>query len=136
MLTSLYSLSNLVFWNRRLSKRKKGGGKPRASNPVQAFVEYLVVTDVSVFNDQARFINSTNQTLVFEHMRLYYAYVVNGISQRFINSFANDSTLNVNVKLVNYLFLTVNKFVYYFFSRLIDFFTFLLFFYQVSCKLD
>lgn len=44
----------------------------------------------------------------FQEMRMYYAYLMNGVSQRYFNSFANDPDLRINVLVADYLFLTVS----------------------------
>ncbi len=86
-------------------------------NPVQANVEYLVVTDASIYNDHSNFINSTDPNLIFQHIRIYFAYLVNGINQRYANGFFGDSDLNINIQLANFLILTVhfNSFILKFF---------------------
>jgi hypothetical protein len=110
---SFYSLSNA---NRK--KRAVNG------NPVQAYVEYLVVTDVTIYNDHSRFINSTDPNLIYQHIRIYFAYLVNGINQRYANGFFGDQDLNLNVQLTNFLILTVNfdyiKKVNFFKFKIID----------------
>lgn len=87
-----------------INKRKKRA----ASN--SAFVEVLIVTDSTVFNDHSRFVNSTDIDIVFQHMRIYFAYLINGVNQRYLNSFENDTDLNINIRLTNYLFLIVKDF--------------------------
>ena len=42
--------------------------------PIDLYVELLVVTDSSIFNDHQRYANTTNKDLVFLHMRIYFAH--------------------------------------------------------------
>ena len=75
--------------------------------PIQLFIEYMIVTDSSVFNDQIRFSQTNDTDLLFLFMKSYFAHYVNGINQIFLNSFHNDNDLRITVKLSNYLFLKV-----------------------------
>ena len=85
-------------------KRKK-----RALNgkPVDTYVETLVVTDQTIYNDMKAFVNSTNNNIILQNIRIYFAHVFNGINQRYQNSFSNDPDLNLNVVLQNILILQV-----------------------------
>jgi hypothetical protein len=76
--------------------------------PINLYVEALVVTDTSIYDDHSRFLNTTDQILIFTHMRMYFAHLIKGVNQRFSNTFANDPDLRINVVLRNFLFLTVN----------------------------
>ena len=49
-------------------------------NPVQTYIEYLVVTDPTIYADHSRFINSATTSLILQHIKIYYAYVVNGVT--------------------------------------------------------
>jgi hypothetical protein len=75
--------------------------------PVQLFIEYMIVTDTSLFNDHIRYSQTNNTNLVFLFMKAYFAHYVNGVNQIFVNSFQNDKDLRITVKLSNYLFLKV-----------------------------
>ena len=75
--------------------------------PAKAVVEYLIVADASIYNAHSDLIDSTNQDLIFHHMRIYFAHLVNGVNSRYNNSFGNDPDLNLDIKLKNYLFFTV-----------------------------
>lgn len=75
--------------------------------PVELFIEYMIVTDTSLFNDHIRYSQTNNTNLLFLFMKAYFAHYVNGINQIFVNSFQNDQDLRITVKLSNYLFLKV-----------------------------
>lgn len=49
--------------------------------PVQLYVETLIVTDLSVYNDHQRITKSTDQNVVFQHMKLYFSHVINGVNK-------------------------------------------------------
>lgn len=49
--------------------------------PVQLYVETLIVTDYSVYNDHQRITKSTDQNVVFQHMKLYFSHVINGVNK-------------------------------------------------------
>ena len=46
---------------------------------VQAYVEYMVVTDGNIYNTQASFLQTSNSDLIFQHMRIYFAQIINGV---------------------------------------------------------
>ena len=71
--------------------------------PFDLYVETLVVTDYTVFDDHKIRAGSTDSNKVMSHMRVYFAHLFNGIAQRYLNS--ADSDLRIFVKLSNYLFL-------------------------------
>lgn len=48
--------------------------------PIQLNAEVLVVTDSTVYHSHQAFAGTTNHDATFEHMRLYYAHVINGVN--------------------------------------------------------
>ena len=76
--------------------------------PLSLYVEKLIVTDPSVYADHQRFANTTNQDLVFLHMKIYFAHYIAIINQKFVKTFKNDPDLKIYVQLKNLLFLTVS----------------------------
>ena len=60
---------------------KKQNKFKRAVNgqPVNLYVETLIVTDLTVFEDHKRFAQSTDTNVVFQHMRIYFAHLINGV---------------------------------------------------------
>ena len=51
----------------------------RSPDQVQAYVEYLVVADASIYNSMSIFVQSNDSSLILESIRIYYAHVVNGV---------------------------------------------------------
>lgn len=90
--------------NKRVEKQKRAAPN---GQPFNLFLEVLLVTDHSIYEDHVRFAGTNDTDLVFLYMRTYFAHYFNGINQRFQNSFANDPDLRVTIKLTNFLFLTV-----------------------------
>ena len=45
-----------------------------------AYVEQLVVADVSIYNGQAYSAQTDDTNVVFENMRIYFAHITNGVS--------------------------------------------------------
>ena len=48
--------------------------------PLSLYVETLLVTDVSIYNDHVVFSGSTTPATVFQSMKIYFAHVMNGVS--------------------------------------------------------
>ena len=90
-----YTLSQKNFFSR--IKRSNNGV------PFDLYVETLVVTDYTIFNDHKVLAGSSDSNQVMTHMRVYFGHLFNGIAQRYLNS--ADSDLRIFVKLSNYLFL-------------------------------
>ncbi|CAF0955496.1 unnamed protein product [Brachionus calyciflorus] len=82
--------------------------RPRAVNnqPVVFTVEILAVVDPSVYNLFKTFLNTTNDDLIFENIRVYYAHVMNGVDSKYQNSLKNDPDLRINIKLVHIIIIT------------------------------
>ena len=78
-------------------------------------VETLVVVDNSVYLDHKAFINSVNDIEIFQHIRTYYAHMVNGVNDKYQYSFQNDPDVRINIKLMNVLIYTVNRINIFFF---------------------
>lgn len=75
--------------------------------PFELYLDLLVVTDLSIFEDHKKYAGTTDTNKVFLYMKAYYAHLINGVSQRYTNSFASDPDMRLTVKLANYLFITV-----------------------------
>jgi len=81
----------------------------RVSNkPVDLVVEVLIVTDPSVYEVHKRFCKTNDKSKIFQHMRIYYSHIINGVNHRFLNSLKNDTEMSITLKLTNFLFLTVS----------------------------
>ena len=48
-------------------------------DPVQLYVETLIVTDLTIYNDHKRFSGSNDQNIVFQHMKIYFSHLLNGV---------------------------------------------------------
>jgi hypothetical protein len=96
----------IIFHKSRKNPSRVNKKNPR--RPTNLFIEMLVVTDESIFNDHKRFANTNDTAQVFMHMKIYYSHLLNGVNQRYANSFVNDADLRIHVRLTNFLFLTVN----------------------------
>jgi hypothetical protein len=55
-----------------MSEKKSGSDQLRFN----LYVDYLVVTDATVYDDHKRFLNTNDQRLVFIHMKAYFAHYV------------------------------------------------------------
>ena len=75
-------------------------------------VEILIVVDPSVYENHKIFLNSTDDKHVFDNIRKYYAHTINGVNDKFYNSFKNDSDLTIGIQLAHVLILTV-KFLFH-----------------------
>ena len=74
-------LSRRVLLNKlRSSDTISSKARSIYGQPVSLFVETLVVTDESIYNKHRILSGSTNQNVIFEHMRIYYAHSFNGVS--------------------------------------------------------
>jgi hypothetical protein len=76
----------------KLRKEKTQKRKKRSLNgePVQLYVETLIVTDVSIYNDHQRITKSTDQNVVFQHMKLYFSHVINGVNKLILEFYFID----------------------------------------------
>ena len=65
-----------------MNYRKEKGKFKRSLNgqPFNLFIELLVVTDLTVFQDQSTFAQSTDTNIVFTYMKAYFAHYINGVS--------------------------------------------------------
>ena len=49
------------------------------STPIELFVETLLVTDLSVYEDHKKYSESSHRDVIFEHMKIYFSHVMNGV---------------------------------------------------------
>ena len=49
------------------------------SEPNTLFVEILLVTDSSVYNDHERFAGTKDKNTIFMHMKIYFSHLMNGV---------------------------------------------------------
>lgn len=83
--------------------------KERAAGVTVLDVETLVVVDNSVYLDHKAYLNSVNDIDIFQHIRTYYAHMLNGVNDKYQFSFENDPAIRINIKLMDVLIYTVNK---------------------------
>ena len=81
--------------------------------PFKLYLEVLVVTDYTIYDDFTRYAQTNNTDLVFLYMKNYFAHYINEVNQRFQNSFGNDPDVRLTIQLKNYLFIKVNFYPYY-----------------------
>ncbi len=47
--------------------------------PISLYVEFLMVTDITIYNKMSAILNSTDQNKVFLLMKMYFAHMLNGV---------------------------------------------------------
>jgi hypothetical protein len=87
------------------SKTKQHKKRSVNGSPLTLYVEILVVADSSIYEDHKLFADSTDPAIVRSQMRIYYSHVINGVNERFKNSFAHDPDLKIMVVCKNFLFI-------------------------------
>ena len=70
-------------------------------------METLLVTELSFYNRMKEYTGISEQSVLFEYMKIYLSHVINGVNLRYKNSLLKDPELKLTIKLVNFLFLTV-----------------------------
>lgn len=61
---------------KNVEKEKKIQKRAVNGQPINLYVEMLIVADCSIYDDHQRFANTTNQDLVYLHMRIYFSHLV------------------------------------------------------------
>ncbi len=61
-----------------LNDRKKREAKQKT---IDLFIEYMIVTDTTIYNDNVRYAQTNETNLVFLYMKAYYAHFVNGVTK-------------------------------------------------------
>ena len=70
------NIKNIIEKNKRSLNIENVERLPRAiTQGVDLYVEVLLVTDCSVYFDHQIFANSTNQDIIFSHMRIYLSHL-------------------------------------------------------------
>lgn len=77
--------------------------------PINLYVELLLVTDNTIYLDHQKFAQITDRNLTFQFMKIYYSHFFNGVNQHYQNSLVNDPDLRIITKLKNFIFYTVSK---------------------------
>ena len=70
------------------------------------YVETLLVTELSFYNNVKKYTGISDQVILFEYMKIYLSHVINGVNLRYKYSLLQDPDLKLVVKLTNFLFLT------------------------------
>ena len=60
-----------------LSERKK---RDASQQRVDLFIEYMIVTDTTIYNDNVRYAQTNDTNLVYLYMKAYYAHFANGVT--------------------------------------------------------
>ncbi len=47
--------------------------------PTNLYVEFLIVTDVTIYQDHAKFTGSTNKDTIFNSMKIYFSFLMNAV---------------------------------------------------------
>ena len=90
-----------------LNQRKKNEKTRDNGEPIQLYVETLLVTDQSVYDTVSQLTGFTDKDFVFQYMRIYLSHMVNGASMAYESSLRDDPDLRISLKLANFYFLTV-----------------------------
>lgn len=88
-------------------KLEKTSSRNKRSNngvPFELYMELMIIADYSIYQDHSRIAQSSDQNLVFLHMKAYFAHYVNGVNQRFQTSLSTDPDFRLTIKLKDYLF--------------------------------
>ena len=59
--------------------RAKRSKRQALVKPFPLYVELLVATDFTVYSDHARYTGSSDPVVIFNHMRYYFAHLINGV---------------------------------------------------------
>jgi hypothetical protein len=81
--------------------------KKRAVKPLVLYVESLVVTDETIYDRFKTLLNSTDNNIIIENMKIYFAFFMYTVNLIYKNSLEYDPDLNIFIKLRNCIFLTV-----------------------------
>ena len=85
----------------------------KKSGPVQLYVEYLIVSDSTLYNNFLSILPaaaSGNVQVAIQYMQIYFAQAANAINQRYLLSLQNDANLMINVVLTGIYIETVCMF--------------------------
>ena len=89
--------------DRKLLKKRAVNGQP-----VQVYIEYLIVSDSTIYDQVSGLLNTTNKTIVLQYMQIFFAQVTNAINQRYQISLQNDTDLRITVALQGMIIETVS----------------------------
>ncbi|RNA12828.1 flocculation FLO11-like [Brachionus plicatilis] len=71
-------------------------------------VETLLVVDPTVYEDHKAFLQTTDDTAIFDHIRTYYAHTFNGsyVDDKYQRSLESDPDLRLRIRLIHVLIIT------------------------------
>jgi hypothetical protein len=72
--------------------------------PINLFVELLVLVDSSIYANQKEYIQTNDTNLIFQNMQIYYSHFFNGVNLQFQNSMINDIDLQISIKLKDFIY--------------------------------
>jgi hypothetical protein len=85
--------------------------------PINLFVELLVLVDSSIYQNQKEYIQTNDTNLIFQNMQIYYSHFFNGVNLQFQNSLTNDIDLQISIKLKDFIYVVSLRFILFkFFS--------------------
>ena len=75
------SIDELVYKaiNDHQTSKKKKTKKRILDKPVELYVELLLVTDRTIFEDHKRYAQTDDNDLTFLHIRTYFTHYINGV---------------------------------------------------------
>lgn len=75
------SIDELVYKaiNDHQTSKKKKTKKRILDKPVELYVELLLVTDRTIFEDHKRYAQTDDNDITFLHMRTYFTHYINGV---------------------------------------------------------
>ncbi|RMZ94255.1 reprolysin family zinc metalloprotease, partial [Brachionus plicatilis] len=90
---------------KKLKKFKQNAKtRPRKNaeiNPQIVDVEILIVTDPSIYEQHKDYLAKNDDDSIFQSILDYYIFSINGVNQKYKNSFENDPDLRINIRLSN-----------------------------------
>lgn len=71
---------SLNYNRERLIEETNGDYETERSGPIELFVEFLLVTDITVFNHHKDLLGVDDPQKVLTHMRTYFSHIINGVT--------------------------------------------------------
>ena len=91
----------------KIKDNRRNGVRSNNGVPFELYLELLIVADTTIYEDHKVYAQSTDENLVLIHMRAYFIHYVNGINQRYVNSFTTDPDMRITVKRSGLILQTV-----------------------------
>jgi hypothetical protein len=71
------------------------------NGPVEMYAQVLLYIDISNYNNHAKMADTRDENTILLHILVYYIHFMNGVNQRYANSFSNDPHLRFTIGLTN-----------------------------------